>query len=93
MTTISDVERNKVRDEAFRDLIAHVTANTKDPERIGRRILAMKWKLFDSQRGESNLHFARRMGVTESAASQAVSAAEACLYNLRYLNRATNDAS
>jgi hypothetical protein len=83
VSELSDIEIRRIREQAIRDLLRELTTLARDPERIGRRVLALEYRLNRAAKGELLLTFAKRLGVSSARASVAVSDAEATLFELR----------
>jgi hypothetical protein len=87
MTTLSDIEVMRIRNEAIRQgsrelvtrLLKHASNN---PKRVFSRVLALDHKLNGPERQEKLLTLAHRLGVSSPRASQAVTEAEDTLHEV-----------
>jgi uncharacterized protein YigA (DUF484 family) len=91
MSVLSDIETRRIRDETIREVIRHLMQNARDPERIGRRVLAWDFKLREGEQREKLLTFAKTLGVSSARASTAVSEAEADLFEVRNVKSVRTD--
>lgn len=75
----------KIRAEAIKGVVALLTKNARDPERIGRRVLVLEWLLQDEEKikSDSQKLLAQSLGVTEGRVSQLVSAVEDALTKIK----------
>lgn len=85
MSLLSEIETRRIKDETVREVLRRLVKNAKDPERIGRRVLAWDFELRRGEQREKLLTFAQRLGVSSAAASQSVAEAEAALFEVRSL--------
>ena len=67
----------------MRDVIARLTARATDPERIGRRVLVWKFQLNQNAERGKVIDLAKRLGVSQPCASQAIAEAQSLIYDLR----------
>jgi hypothetical protein len=82
--SLSEIEVRRIKDQTIREVIGKLTANARDPERIGRRVLAWEFKLRQAESGERLLQLAKRLGISVSGASQAVADAEGALIEIKH---------
>jgi hypothetical protein len=68
------VEDRRIRSETIDRLVALLTKNAREPERIGQRVLVMEFILSREKGFPVMKDLAQRMGVSPARASQAVAA-------------------
>jgi hypothetical protein len=83
MTALSEIEARQIQDKTIRDVIARLTERATDPERIGRRVLVWKFQLHRTGESEKVIDLAKRLGVSQPCASQAIAEAQSNIHNLR----------
>jgi len=83
VSTLSDIEARQLRDATVRVVIARLTARATDPERIGRRVLVWKFQLNQNAERGKVIDLAKRLGVSQPCASQAIAEAQSLIYDLR----------
>jgi uncharacterized protein YigA (DUF484 family) len=86
LNTPADIHDRRIRDETMREVIGRLTQNAREPDRIGRRVLAWQFKLAQGDERDKLLTFAARLKVTSAAASQAVTAAQEDIHEVRNLS-------
>jgi uncharacterized protein YigA (DUF484 family) len=86
MSTLSEIEIRRIKDETIRSVIDRLTQNARTPERIGKRVLAWKFQLRAQSQREKLLSFSKRLGMASSSASVAVTAAETHINDIRFSN-------
>jgi len=80
MTTLTEIEVRRIRDETIREVIRRLTKGATDRERIGSRVVAWEYRLKDAAQREKMLILAKRLGVSAPRVSQAVAVADAELH-------------
>jgi len=83
MSTLSDIETRRIRDETIRHVIARLTQNAQDESTIGRRCLAWKFQLTRHQTRQRLVDFAKRMAVSKQAAHKHATSAQAAIFDIR----------
>ncbi len=86
MTTLSEIEIRRERDDAIRGLLEFLTYRTQDPAHIGARAIVYDYALHKSSEENqiSQRELAERLGIGESALSERLAAVEKTLSDLRH---------
>src|SRR4051794_33709842 len=79
--SLSEIEIRQIKDQAIRDLVDLLCAQARNPDTIGRRVLALRFRLSETA-ATKRLTFAKQMQVSRPAATLALERAHETLYQV-----------